>query len=101
MRYDALDRDVIVKAALEAGVTRPVKASVPGVEVVRLDSPKGTAIAITDQFLQKPTVRIELPFDRKPTSVKSVKSGDLEFKLADGRLSFEVKLEVLDIVMIE
>jgi hypothetical protein len=100
-RFDALDRDVIVQAALDAGVQRPVTLSKPGIEVNRLDSEKGTAIAFIDMWLQKPEVRAELPFDRKPQKVRSVKSGDLAFEHKDGKLAFSVQFELLDIVTIE
>jgi hypothetical protein len=52
-------------------------------------------------WLQKPEVRAELPFDRKPQKVRSVKSGDLEFEHKDGKLAFSVQFELLDIVTIE
>lgn len=100
-RFDALDRAVIVQAALDAGVERPVVASVPGIEVNRLDSERGTAITLIDMFLQKPTAKIEIPMKAKPRKVSSVKSGELEFRYEDGRLSFELTFEPLDIVMIE
>ncbi|MDA1143147.1 MAG: hypothetical protein O3B01_31690 [Planctomycetota bacterium] len=101
VRYDALDRAVVIQAALDAGVVRPVKVSKPGVEATRPDSKAGTAIALIDHWVQEPTVTIELPFEKKPQKVRSVTSGDLQFKYENGQISFEVSFDNLDIVTIE
>jgi len=100
LRFDALDRAVIAEPALAAGVERPVILSTPGIEATRLDSPHGTAVALIDLWLQKPSVTVELRMEKKPTHVESVKSGDIPFKHADGRLSFHLAFEYLDVVTI-
>lgn len=101
LRYEELDRMVIAQFALDAGAQRPVLTSKPGIEATRLDSEKGIAITLIDQWSQKPTVTIELETDHQPTQVRSVKSGNLPFKHEGRKLSFEVSFGNLDIVTIE
>ena len=100
-RYEDGDRRVISQMALDAGVSRPVRVSQPGIEATRLESAKGIAVALIDQLDSKPTVTVELDVPRTPARVRSVKSGDLSFVHKDGKLSFKVTIDNLDIVTIE
>ena len=100
-RYDEADRKTASQFALDTGVKRPVRVSKAGVEVTRLNSKKGIAVTLIAQFNDAPYVTVEFDLEKKPVSVKSVKSGALEFQHRDGKLSFDLNFENLDIVTIE
>lgn len=100
-RFDERDRAVIAGPALEAGVERPVRLSLPGIEATRLDSPRGIAVTLIDYLAQKPAVTADIPLTQPPQRVRSVKSGDIPFRHADGRLSFDIRFEEADIVLID
>ncbi len=100
-RYDETDRKVVSQFALDAGVRRPVRVSRPGVEATLLKSKKGLALSLLDQFETAPEVTIEFDLVKPPTSVRSVKNGELRFRHEDGKLSFDVKIENLDVVLVD
>tara|TARA_B100001013_G_scaffold218113_1_gene133067 strand:+ start:714 stop:1082 length:369 start_codon:yes stop_codon:yes gene_type:complete len=100
-RYDQADRKTASQFVLDTGVKRPVRVSKAGVEVTRLNSKKGIAVTLIAQFNDAPSVTVEFDLEKKPVSVKSVKSGALEFQHRDGKLSFDLNFENLDIVTIE
>jgi hypothetical protein len=100
-RYDEMDRKVVSQFALDAGVRRPVRVSKPGVEATLLKSEKGIAISLLDQWQTDPEVTIEFDLQKPPAAVRSVKSGELKFRHENGKLSFEVKIENLDVVLVD
>lgn len=100
-RFDEMDRKVVSQFALDAGASRPVRVSKSGVEATLLKSEKGIAISLLDQWQNDPEVTIEFDLQKPPASVRSVMSGELKFRHENGKLSFDVKIENLDVVLVD